>query len=61
MADLDLRWVAQSSGHGLEVRIFSTNSGGAEACQSAYISSDYHVTHVLTHALAEWFVLHSKD
>ena len=61
MADLDLRWVAQSSAHGLEVKIFSASSDVDQACLSAFISSDYHVTHALTQALAEWFVLHSRD
>lgn len=61
MADLDLRWVAFGTPQGLQVRIFTTSSSSRDHWQLEFLSRDYHMTHALTYALAEWFIRQGKD
>jgi len=61
MADLDLRWMAFGTEHGLRVRIFTTSVSNWEDYQLEFTSKDYHATHALTYALAKWFLLQAKD
>jgi len=61
MAALELRWLAFGTEQGLRVRIFAASADGYEAWQLEFLSRDYHMTHALTYALAEWFTVQSKD
>ncbi|WP_407571988.1 hypothetical protein [Deinococcus altitudinis] len=61
MADLDLYWMARGTERGVQIRIFTAHAHGDEQWQLEYVSRDYHMTHALTYALAEWFVIQSRD
>ena len=61
MAALDLGWMAYGTAHGLRVRIFRTSAPGGDGWQLDYLSWDYHMTHALTYALAQWFTIQGQD
>jgi len=61
MSDLDLRWLAFGTEQGVRVRIFTASRDGSEEWHLEFTSRDYHMTHALTYALAEWFIVQSRD